>query len=263
MADLSTPYVQVNGRAADTDPMFTTLMGGYGHMTAMQIRDGRVRGLDLHVTRLDTATRELFGEGLDGALVRERIRQGLAGAGAGDASLRVYVYAPDPGAGPETTVVVRPPAPEPSAPQSLLSVPYLRPQAHLKHVGVFGQAYHLRRVAARGFDEALLVGPDGAVAEGAITNVGFLDGDTVVWPDAPALDGITMLLLRRELDRTGLRWRQQPVALDEVARFDAAFVSNSLGIAPVSRIDDVRFATGTELLGQLKRLYARVPWDVV
>ncbi|MBH1938875.1 aminotransferase class IV [Streptomyces sp. AV19] len=263
MVDLSTPYVQVNGHAAATDPMFPTLMGGYGHMTAMQIRDGRVRGLDLHLARLDAATRELFGEGLDGGLVRQRVRQGLAGAGTRDASLRVYVYAPDPGAGPETTVVVRPPVPEPSAPQSLRSVPYLRPQAHLKHVGVFGQAYHLRRVAAEGFDEALLVGPDGAVAEGAITNVGFLDGDTVVWPDAPALDGITMLLLRRELERTGLRWRQRRVALGEVGRFDAAFVSNSNGIAPVSRIDDVRFATEAELLGQLERLYAHVSWDVV
>ncbi|MEV4441279.1 aminotransferase class IV [Streptomyces sp. NPDC049577] len=269
MAGPSLPDVRVNGQGVDiglgpgSDAMFLALMGGYGHTTAMQIRDGRVRGLGLHLARLDAATRELFGRGLDGGPVRERIRQALDATDRRDVSLRVYVYAPDPGAGPQTATVVRPPVPEPDAPQRLRSVPYVRTQAHIKHVGVFGQAYHLRRVIAEGFDEALLVGPDGTVTEGAITNVGFLAGDTVVWPDAPALDGITMLLLRRELERAGLRWRRQPVMLDEVADFDAAFVSNSIGVAPVSQIDEVRFATGAEMLRVLRKLYAEVPWDTV
>ncbi|MBT2383300.1 aminotransferase class IV [Streptomyces sp. ISL-11] len=262
MNDLSTPYVEVDGRAVDADPLFLALMGGYGHMTAMQIRDGRVRGLDLHLTRLDTATKELFGEGLDGGLVRDRIRRALGETGVRDVSARVYVYAPEPGDRTVTTVILRPAVPGPG-PQRLRSVPYVRPAAHLKHVGVFGQAYHLRRVKAEGFDEALLVEPDGAVAEGAITNVGFLEGDTVVWPSAPALDGITMLVLRRELDRAGVPWRQQPVRLDEVSRFDAAFVCNSVGISPVALIDDVRFPLDAEPVGMLKRVYEAAPWDVI
>ncbi|WP_367133919.1 MULTISPECIES: aminotransferase class IV [Streptomyces] len=262
MNDLATPYVQVDGRVVDTDPLFLALMGGYGHMTAMQIRNGRVRGLDFHLTRLDTATKELFGEGLDGELVRERIRGALDAAGVRDASARVYVYAPEPGDGTVIAVILRPAVPEPG-PQRLRSVPYARPTAHLKHVGVFGQAYYLRQVKAAGFDEALLVEPDGTVAEGAVTNVGFLEGDTVIWPSAPALDGITMLVLQRELDRAGLPWRRQAVRLDEVARFDAAFVCNSVGVSPVPLIDDVPFPLDAEPVRTLKRLYEAAPWDAI
>lgn len=261
MDDLELPYLQVDGRALASDPLPTMLMGGYGHMTAMQVRNGGVRGLGLHLTRLENATRELFGQDLDGGLVVERVRQALDGAGVRDASVRVYVYAPPVGDSPVTAVVVRPPAPEPAGPQRLRSVPYIRPFAHLKHVAVFGQAHHLRRVQADGFDEALLVGDDGMVAEGAITNVGFVEGDAVVWPEGPSLDGITMLLLRQELERAGVAWRQRPVHLDDVARFDAAFVSNSNGIAPIACVDDVGFPYDGELVRALPRLYEQVPWD--
>ncbi|WIX75724.1 hypothetical protein QRX50_30085 [Amycolatopsis carbonis] len=41
------------------------VLGGYSHFTAMQVRDGRVRGLDLHLTRLASSTRLLFGSELD------------------------------------------------------------------------------------------------------------------------------------------------------------------------------------------------------
>ncbi|WP_344963018.1 aminotransferase class IV [Streptomyces thioluteus] len=263
MNDLELPFLQVDGRAVASDPLPTVLMGGYGHMTAMQVRNGRVRGLALHLTRLKDATRELFGQDLDGGLVVGRVRQALDEAGVRDASVRVYVYAPPDSVSPVTMVVVRPPAPAPNSPQRLRSVPYIRPFAHLKHVGVFGQAHHLRRVQADGFDEALLVGADGLVAEGAITNVGFVEGDTVVWPEGPSLDGITMLLLRRELEKAGVDWRQRPVYLDDLGRFDAAFVSNSVGIAPIARIDDIGFPHDGELVGVLPKLYGRVPWDLL
>ncbi|GHG66096.1 aminotransferase class IV [Streptomyces griseocarneus] len=264
MSDLFAPYVEVDGSAVDAGPLLPALMGNYGHMTAMQVRGGRVRGLDFHLARLDAATRELFGEGLDGGRVRERVRRALEGAGVVDADVRVYVHAMGGlDAGPVATVVVRPPLPEPGAPQRLRSVRYVRPLAHLKHVGSFGQVYHLRRVRAEGFDEALLVGPGGEVAEGAITNVGFVEGDTVIWPEGPSLDGIAMLVLRREMERAGLAWRQQPVRIEELGRFDGAFVCNSIGAAPVSVIDDTRFAVEGRVVGEVMGLHAAAPWDVI
>ncbi|MBO0652937.1 aminotransferase class IV [Streptomyces triculaminicus] len=264
MRDLSVPYVEVDGRAVDAGPLLSALMGSYGHMTAMQVREGRVRGLDFHLERLDAATREMFGEGMDGGGVRDSVRRALGGAGVADADVRVYVHAMGGlDAGPTTTVVVRPPLAGPGAPQRLRSVPYVRPLAHLKHVGSFGQVYYLRRVRAEGFDEALLVGPGGEVTEGAITNVGFVEGDTVVWPDAPALDGIAMLVLRRELDRAGVAWRRQPVRLDEVGRFERAFVCNSIGVAAVSQIDEVRFPVDGGLVDEVMRLHAAAGWDAI
>jgi hypothetical protein len=37
--------------------------------------------------------------------------------------------------------------------------------------------------AQAGFDDALLTGPDGVISEGAITNIGFFDGNT--WHTIP------------------------------------------------------------------------------
>ncbi|MFF3272368.1 aminotransferase class IV [Streptomyces chrestomyceticus] len=258
------PYIDIDGRGAEAGtPLLFALMSGYGHFTAMQVRDGRVRGLGFHLARLDAATRELFGERLNGDLVRERIRHALGRKALRDASVRVYVYRPQPGDGPATLVTVKPPAPEPAAAQRLRSVPYQRPAAHIKHLGEFGQGLHLRQVTAAGFDEGLLVAPDGTVAEGTITNVGFVAGGTVVWPDAPALEGTTMLVLRQELERAGVPWREQAVHLDDLASFDGAFVSNSRGVAAVALVDDIPFPADADLVRAVTGLYAAAPWDAI
>ncbi|MEV7415357.1 aminotransferase class IV [Streptomyces sp. NPDC089919] len=263
MNDHALPFLQVEGRTVEAEPLPVMLMGGFGHMTAMQVRDGRVQGLALHLARLDAATRELFGQGLDGGRVLARMRQALAEAGVRDAAVRVYVYAAPGADDPVTLVIVRPPTPAPAGPQRLRSVPYVRPFAHLKHVGVFGQGLHLRQVQAAGYDEALLVAPDGTVAEGAITNVGFVAGDTIVWPAGPQLVGTAMRLLRRQLEDAGLAWRQEPVRLDDLARFDGAFVCNSIGLAPVARIDDLDLPHDGPLLRALPGLLEQVPWDAL
>ena len=89
MGDPKILRTEVDGREATAEqlrfPAFT-----YGHFTAMQIRGRKVRGLELHLSRLDAANRELFGAGLDGDLVRDQIRHAL-GDDMADASVRVYV----------------------------------------------------------------------------------------------------------------------------------------------------------------------------
>ena len=47
---------------------------------------GTLNGLDLHVRRLDAATREVFGTGLDADRIRGHIRHALAGTGDAGAS---------------------------------------------------------------------------------------------------------------------------------------------------------------------------------
>ena len=56
--------VEVDGREA-TDERLRFPAFAYGHFTAMQVRAGCVRGLDLHLRRLDAANRELFDAGQD------------------------------------------------------------------------------------------------------------------------------------------------------------------------------------------------------
>ncbi|MBM9507097.1 aminotransferase class IV [Actinacidiphila acididurans] len=257
------PLIEVDGTPATAQSLAPAL-SGYGHFTAMQVRGGRVRGLAFHLRRLDEATRELFGAGLDGDLVRDRIRHALAARGSADASVRVNVYQPAEGPGrPVTVVTVREPGEMPQGPQRVKSVPYLRPAAHLKHVGGFGQAYWGRRVAADGYGEALLVGPGGEIAEGAITNIGFIDGGTIVWPDAPHLSGITQQILHAALTAAGISQEPRHILLPDVPTYRGAFLTNSRGIARVAEIDGVPLPTDGPLLARVATLYEAAPWDAI
>ncbi|WP_406449868.1 aminotransferase class IV family protein [Streptomyces sp. NBC_00876] len=262
-AATSLPYAEFDGHPATETDLLTAVFFNYGHFTAMQVRDRRVRGLALHLARLDEASRELFELPLDGGRVRELIRHALESSGAVDASVRVHGLRP-PGAA-ETTVMVtvRGPATMASAPKSLMSVPYARVVPHLKRPGEFGQTYYGELARRSGFDDALLTLPDGAVTEGAITNIGFWDGSRVVWPQAPALAGITMALLEQELPGAGVRSLRRPVTLDGLGAFRSAFVTNAQGMAPVARIDDTVFTVDEELMKRLGAAYEAAPRDTI
>ena len=256
-----TPYVEVNGHPATEDDLRVAAFFTYGHFTAMQIRDGKVRGLDLHLGRLDAANRELFGLPLDGGQVRELIGHALDGAGAADGSVRVHGLLPPGDTATTLMVTVREPAWAATTPRSLMSVPYARVVPHIKRPGEFGQTYYGQLAVRAGFDDALLTAPGGVITEGAVTNIGFWDGTSVVWPDAPALTGITMALLERGLGATGSARR--PVTLEDLGAYRAAFLTNSQGISPVHRIDDVSFEVDEELMGRIGKVYEDAPWDTV
>ncbi|MFI5914838.1 aminotransferase class IV [Dactylosporangium sp. NPDC051541] len=243
--------VELDGRRPTLDELYQPLLSNYGHFTAMQVRAGRVRGLDLHLTRLLGQTRELFAADLDTVQVRAWLRQALRDVP--DASVRVNVYA-----GPKVMIVVRPPSSPPPSPLRLRSVPYERPAAHLKHVGGFGQVYYGHQAEAEGYDDALLTDRTGAVCESAIANVAFSDGTTVTWPTAPHLPGIEMQLLEPRLPS-----RRARVALDELKTYRSAFTCNSIGVTAVARIDDVDFTVDGALMAQVADAFAAVPWDLI
>ncbi|MFC9246367.1 aminotransferase class IV family protein [Streptomyces sp. NPDC057136] len=254
-------YVEVNGHPATEEDLRVAAFFNYGHFTAMQIRDGKVRGLDLHLARLDAGNRELFDLPLDGERVRGLIGHALEGAGVLDGSVRVQGLLPPGDTATTLMVTVREPAWTAAAPKSLMSVPYARVVPHIKRPGEFGQTYYGLLAARAGFDEALLTAPGGVVTEGSITNIGFWDGTSVVWPDAPSLTGITMALLEKGLGRAGSVRR--PVTLKDLGAYRSAFVTNSQGIAAVHRIDDVPFEVDEELMARIGKVYEDAPWDSV
>ncbi|MEU7875078.1 aminotransferase class IV [Dactylosporangium sp. NPDC049140] len=245
--------VEIDGREPTVADLYQPLLSNYGHFTAMQVRGGRVRGLDLHLARLAGATRELFGTDLDTGRVRELLAHAVRGVP--DASVRINVYRREE---LTTMVFVRPPNRPPAEPLRLRSAPYVRPAAHLKHVGGFGQGYWGRRAEAEGFDDALLVDPSGAVCEAAIANIGFFDGTVVTWPDAPHLPGIAMQLLKPRLPSKDAR-----VGLADVGAFRGAFVANSIGVAPVAAVDDVTFGVDAVLMRLVADAEASIPWDAI
>lgn len=244
----------MDGGPVTAERLAPGLLGNYGHFTAMQVRDRRVKGLDPHLRRLDAANRELYGEGLDGDRVRGLLSRALGEVR--DASVRVVVFGPEE---PSVLVAVRPPTTPPDAPQRLMPVDYTRPLPHVKHLGGFGQLHHARLARRAGFDDALLVSRDGVVVEGAIANIGFLDDDGgVVWPQADWLHGITMQLLERELPS-----RREVVRLEEVGRYRGAFLANSIGVVAVSAIGGVAFAVDEAAVARVPAAYDAVPGDPI
>lgn len=253
--------IEVNGQAATAGQLRHPALVNYGHFTAMQVRQGRTRGLELHLDRLAAATRELFQAAVDPDRIRDHLRHALTGTR--DASVRVEIFQSGSDDEPSIMVVVRPPVEPPSVPQRLKSVPYQRPVPHIKHTGTFGQIYYGQLAERHGFDDALLTGPGGVISEAAISNIALHDGTALVWPDGPGLTGITMRLLEPRLTAAGLPTRRGPVRLTDLPSVTAALLTNSLGVAPVRRIDHTTLPADPGLMQTVTDVYRSIPWEPI
>jgi branched-subunit amino acid aminotransferase/4-amino-4-deoxychorismate lyase len=248
----------VDGKAADVSALAVPALVNYGHFTAMQIRRGAIRGLDNHLRRVDTAHRELFGHGLDLKLVRAH--WALAARHRPDAYLRATYYE-TPDGSTHDLVVLRAPVDPSEVSQRLRSVSYVRPLAHLKHMGTFALIYYGRGATRVGFDDALLTTGQGEAAETTMANIGFVTGDRVVWPTAPALHGIGQQLLEGALPARNLVVEHAPVRLTDVPGFDGAFTVNSVGVVPVAQIDSHRFPGSSATVTEVAKAHAELPWE--
>jgi len=103
----------------------------------------------------------------------------------------------------------------------------------------------------------------GVISEGCITNIAFFDGDAILWPATPVLDGITMQILERQLPACGVPSRRIPVDTTAMRAFRAAFVTNARGIAPVGQIDDLSLPVDGTLLATLTGAYESAGWDPI
>jgi branched-subunit amino acid aminotransferase/4-amino-4-deoxychorismate lyase len=253
--------VEIDGAPAKPDALHFRALTNYGHYTSMQVREGRVRGWQLHVDRLAAATRELFDEDLSPGLVRDHLRTALRDDAS--CSVRIDVLRL-PGADRVSVMVsVRPPLEMAPHARSLRSIGYVRPMAHLKHVGTFAQIRYGDQARAAGFDDAVLVGPDTAVLETTIANIGVVDGRTVVWPDGAVLVGTGWQLLANALPAYGLDSERRRVQLADLPTFDVAFVVSSTGLAAVGRVDDLELRADPGVLGLLAEAHEALPWDEV
>ncbi|MEV4134810.1 aminotransferase class IV [Dactylosporangium sp. NPDC049742] len=246
--------LEIDGHSPTPEELYFPALVNYGHLTALQVRSGRVQGLGLHLSRLASASLALFDTALEPEHARSLLRHAVRDTP--DAAVRVNVYQPSPDAPLSVLVAVRPPAYPSPTPLRLMSVPYQRPVAHIKHLGGFGQIYWGRAAVEHGFDDALLTTPEGEITEAAVHNIAFFDGTHVVWPDAPALPGITMQLLEPLLPS-----RRATVTLEDLPLYTAAFVTNSIGVAAVSAVDEHVFAVDETLMAGVRQTLQDVPWD--
>jgi branched-subunit amino acid aminotransferase/4-amino-4-deoxychorismate lyase len=130
-------------------------------------------------------------------------------------------------------------------------------------VGSWGQGRLREAAIAAGFDEGLLTDETGRISEGTITNVGFWRDGTVIWPDAPKLDGITMLVLRRQLAAAGTGQAEEVVRVQDLAGYDGMILCNSRGWAPVGRVDDQVIPQDQAFTAVIAAAIGSCPWDEI
>lgn len=255
--------VELNGRTPAPEDLHRLAVAPYGHFTSMQVRGGRVPGMALHMARLDDGNERFFGhrgDVEDELRLRGLIRHALGPAR--DASVRVTLMASEADR-PDVLVSVSDPAAD--TPRPALRVRtrvYEREWPAQKHASTMGLRYAQRRARAAGYDDALFAGRDGLVREGSMWNVAFWDGEQVVWPQAPMLKGVTMVLLQVAMTMAGIPWTLRPVRRAELPDLLAAAAVNSRCPAqPIAGIDQVGYAEQDRLTEVLRSAWATVPWD--
>ena len=196
--------------------------------------------------------------------LRELIRHALDGAA--DASVQVrFVPGASFAAEPDVLVSVTDPAPDTARPPLRVRTDsYRRDWPVHKHAATMGLSYAVVRARRAGFDDALFVGPDNRVSEGTTWNAVFSDGDRIIWPDAPMLKGITMVLLQIALTMDGTPWVIREVDAVELPLLSAAAAVNSVCPAqPIGSIDGVPFPADDKLVDLLRGAWESVPFDVL
>ena len=262
---MATPRLFVDGHAATADDLAHQALVNYGAYTAFRVEDGGVRGLDLHLDRLHASAIELFGE----AVGEDRLRQLMRDA-VGDRRacfLRISLFSPEISTrhphwrgAPRVMIGVFDPPPPLAGPLRVQSQTYVRDTPHLKHLATMGLLAARRRATASGFDDALLADGAGLVSEGTLWNIGFVEGDRIVWPQAPMLAGVTQAVLRQGWAAAGLDSDSRPIRLDDLPSFRAAFLCNSTTpAAPVTAIDALAYEPDVEVIDRLQALWAAAP----
>ena len=264
-----TAGILIDGEPASLEDLAYQAMVNYGAYTSFRVERGGVRGLDLHLTRLQASAVELFGEAVGEARLRDLMRHALAGGP--EAWMRISLFAPALGPRtpawrgvPKVMTAVSPPPPPLAASVRLTVQTYAREAPQVKHVATFGLIRARRAARASGFDDALFADADGRISEGSLWNIGFVTGDRIIWPQAPMLAGVAQGLVERGLGAVGLTSRTELVTVADLGRFDAAFICNSATPAcAVTAIGDQAYETPPGLIQRLESAWASNPVQAI
>lgn len=259
---MSISITHLNGRPATAEDLAPLAFAGYAHFTAMQVRRRAVRGLDLHLDRLRQGSDELFDQHVPDAQIQQYVRTALEDAPP-DVSLTCFVTS-RPGeflpTGPaldlDVLIKVTDPAHPPAGPLALDLVRHERHLPEIKHVGEVAKTRYLRRAHARGFDDAAFVDGADRLSEATIWNLAFWDGESVIWPQADLLPGVTMRILTRQLRAQGIPTRTREVhPHDLTGRFSAVIMNSWTPAIALTRLGERHLAADPAFARLLHQAY--------
>jgi len=243
---------------------------GNGLFETMRVSQGKVRFLTQHLERLDLGMAVLrWPQPPSRDALTKLVRQAVAASGKGEAVARLTLSAgagplrPDSSqcSSPQVTVFVTDAAARQGSSVWRLSLAAGRRNPYSALTAVKSANYLenlLARQAAReqDADEALFLNVAGTVAEGAVSNLFFLQQDCLITPDLASglLPGIMRGQVIAAARRQGLPVQERPVELGELAQAQAVFMTNAVfGLVPVVSLAGQPVAQDIIAIDQLRR----------
>ena len=249
---------------------------GYGLFETMRSCSGAIFRLRRHIERLGRSA-EVIGIGLGPYLpqLEEACYGVLRANGLGDARVRLTVSAGEGEAAPTppttsptvfiTAQAYLPPSEEAYEKGYRCTIASTRqnsfsPLARLKSASYLANLMARREARAAGADEALLLNERGMLAEGSVSNIFLVRGDTLVTPHlgSGVLAGITREAVIELAQAMGMEAAEGEVSPGELEEAGEAFLTNSLwGLMPVAEVGGGPIGGGRrgEVTGRLTAAY--------
>ncbi|HEX3982418.1 MAG TPA: aminotransferase class IV, partial [Acidisoma sp.] len=232
------------------DPTDRGFLLGDGIFETIRVVDGAPMHLAQHLARMRCGAVVLgIPVGWDDAALRKTIADVAKAAGLSQAAARLTLTrgpAPRgvlPPAEPSPTLMISAGAlPPPALPaHAIIAATTKRnafsPLSRIKSINYLDSIIARREAMARGADEAILLDTTGHLAEATAANLFLVIGDRIVTP--PVEDGALPGITRGRLLAAGLAEEERLWPTD-CAQAASAFLTNSLGLRTLTRIEDRR-----------------------
>ncbi len=251
--------VSINGVLTDAavariDPADRGFTLGDGIFETIAVRRNAVRHLATHLRRLREGAGVL---GIpvpgDDQELAARIGACITANGLKDAVVRVTLtrgvgargIVPPPHPAP-TFVVTAAPLPEPAGPAKVIVAKVTRrnehsPLARIKHLNYLDNILARREAQAADADDAILLNTAGNVAESTVANIFILVDGFMLTP--PIADGALPGIMRGEAIKLA-RAEERTITPEMLARAAEVFLTNALGVRPVTHVDGAPVGDG-------------------
>ena len=227
----------VDGREPVANELLHLAMYPYGAYTSFVVEHGAIRGLDLHISRLEHASTTLFGSTVENRRIRHAIRQHISYAGE-NVRMRICLFNPNfdlaAPAATDTISILTTSTPDttvdtttPGAALHVRTTAAVRQLYDVKTISMLDQIVARRQAHIDGFDDVLFIEHD-TVLEGTTWNVTLFNNTTMTatTPTGALLEGVTAALLGTTATMLGYAHERRPVKTAEMFTANLVVASN-------------------------------------
>jgi branched-subunit amino acid aminotransferase/4-amino-4-deoxychorismate lyase len=259
--------MELNGGPVNLKDISSLTLYNYGNCSTMLVTQEGVRGLRLHLDRLNRDSQVLFGTGIDHDNIKHLIKHAVKNVQK-PIAVRVTVFYKDfdltkpVSQGKPDILITTRSAPSQTLPAlSLKPMIYQRDLPAVKSVAVGSNLYRRHQAQLDGFDDALFVTLNEEISEGPSWNIIFLQGDKVIFPTTSNLPGVSIALLQQALSSQGVPTEARTIRLSEMPTMNGAVAASAVsGFRGVTSIAGKTFVSD-QALEMLQKVYEATPYE--